>query len=77
MENASPTEGHVPTMNKEKIGTPFIYVCTTMWHETKEEMESLLQSIFRSTRLVHWPHRNPPFPPGDFFQTVIFVNFRV
>ena len=34
-------------------GTPLIYACATMWHETRKEMAQLMKSIFRYCNSFH------------------------
>lgn len=33
--------------DRRKDEIPMIYLCATMWHELKKEMEQILKSIFR------------------------------
>uniref|UniRef100_K1QLT9 chitin synthase n=1 Tax=Magallana gigas TaxID=29159 RepID=K1QLT9_MAGGI len=56
--------------NSSKVGNsdsdtmiPFIYLCATMWHETEQEMRTLLRSIFRLNE-----HQ---------FETTYLQNFRI
>ncbi|XP_072907200.1 chitin synthase chs-2-like isoform X2 [Hemitrygon akajei] len=69
------TRAHDNVENKEgkrKSDHVMIYLCATMWHETVDEMEKILSSIFRLDK--YKPHAAKSHKDNFDFETHIFFD---
>ncbi|CAC5394646.1 CHS1 [Mytilus coruscus] len=57
---------------KKKKDIPYIYICGTMWHETRQEMLQLLKSLFRLDRHLQ---KDLGEEGDDYFEQEIHIIF--
>ncbi|XP_052098850.1 chitin synthase chs-2-like [Mytilus californianus] len=46
-DEENPLAKEIEERKKRKKAKPYVYICGTMWHETRQEMLQLLKSLFR------------------------------
>jgi len=54
---------------------PTIFICATMWHETEEEMLSVLKSFFKWDIGSSLDHLNTIIMNVNFYEIVLYVFF--